>query len=226
MRSRFLLMLLTALLSILHLSARAEDIDLFTGTTADQTLAPNLLLVLDNAANFSSNAAGSTCIIEGVATAMSGTVGGVEQCAIYSVVSSLVLTGSASVNLGIMVYNANNIVDWQGQPSSEFWRRRLRGVSLDRTDYREPAGPVGLDPILEDDRGAAEPGISRPTARPSGRPCRRRGPISTERPACRGTTMGSTHPRPPRCARTLSSSSAMRTVPRARPVTRLVTQDP
>ena len=116
MRSRFLLMLLTALLSILHLSARAEDIDLFTGTTADQTLAPNLLLILDNAANFSSNAAGSTCIIEGVATAMSGTVGGVEQCAIYSVVSSLVLTGSASVNLGIMVYNANNIVDWQGQP--------------------------------------------------------------------------------------------------------------
>ena len=114
MKSRFLLMLLTALLSIVHLSARAEDIDLFTGTTADANLAPNLLLVLDNAANFSSNAAGSTCIIEGVATAMSGTTGGVEQCALYTVVRSLILTGSATVNLGIMVYNASNVVDWQG----------------------------------------------------------------------------------------------------------------
>lgn len=90
----------------------AEDIDIYSGLGILGNV-PNVLLVLDNAANFSSSSAGSTCIIDGVATAMSGSVGGIEQCALYNVVNGLPVNpdGSARVNIGVMVYNSNNIRD-------------------------------------------------------------------------------------------------------------------
>lgn len=93
--------------------SRAEDIDVFAGTSGSSGAA-NLLLVLDNAANFSSNAPGQSCIIDGVATALSGTVGGVEQCALHAVVSSLIVTSTATLNLGIMTYKSGNVVDYLG----------------------------------------------------------------------------------------------------------------
>lgn len=113
MKTRFLKILLLASLCLMQLNARAEDIDLFAGTSTAST-APNLLLVLDNAANFSSNASGKTCIIGGVATALSGTVGGIEQCALYAVISSLALpaNGTAALNIGVMVYKTGNVVDY------------------------------------------------------------------------------------------------------------------
>ena len=109
---------LLALQLQLHLPALADDTDLFVGVTPSPTDLPNLMIVLDNAANFSSNAAaGSTCVIDGTATALSGTVGGVEQCALYKVISEIATsdpldaTVTATVNIGMMVYNANNIRD-------------------------------------------------------------------------------------------------------------------
>lgn len=96
-------------------AAYAEDIDLFVAPAELTPDPPNLLLVLDNAANFSSSAAGNTCIIDGVATAMSGTVGGIEQCALYTVISGLDTSAdSATVNIGVMVYKANNVKDYNG----------------------------------------------------------------------------------------------------------------
>ena len=106
-----LLGLFTALMSICAVS-KAEDIDIYSGL-GGAAGRPNVLIVFDNAANFSSNAAGSTCIIDGVATALSGTVGGIEQCAFHSVISALPTdsNGDALINIGMMVYNANNIRD-------------------------------------------------------------------------------------------------------------------
>lgn len=115
MKKRFSGLMLTALLGMCQLSARAEDIDLFNGTSADQSIAPNLLLVLDNAASFSASANQTSCRIgnENVVLSLNGSVGGVEQCALYNVVRQLDL--SNAVNLGVMVYNGPSIVDYQNQ---------------------------------------------------------------------------------------------------------------
>ncbi len=93
-------------------ASKAEDVDIYSGLGGAGGR-PNVLIVFDNAANFSSNADGSTCIIDGVATALSGTVGGIEQCAFYNVISALPTdsSGNALINIGMMVYNANNIRD-------------------------------------------------------------------------------------------------------------------
>ncbi|TAN82290.1 MAG: hypothetical protein EPN14_04165 [Gallionella sp.] len=88
-------------------ASRAEDIDIYSGLSGAAGK-PNVLIVFDNAANFSSSAAGSSCVIDGVATALSGTVGGIEQCAFYNVINAL---PDDVVNIGMMVYNANNIRD-------------------------------------------------------------------------------------------------------------------
>lgn len=116
MKTRFYIYLAAALLGLAQQSARAEDIDLFT-IGASSTQASNLLIVIDNAANFSANTtiSGSTCTIGGATNTLSGTVGGVEQCVLYSVINSLPATSAtASINIGIMMYNAANIVNYLG----------------------------------------------------------------------------------------------------------------
>lgn len=90
----------------------AEDIDLFVGRPVSAAEAPNLLLILDNGANFSSSAPFTGC--PGVAnwpTALIGTTGGIEQCALYKVVEAL---EPGSVNLGIMVFNGVDIPECTG----------------------------------------------------------------------------------------------------------------
>ncbi|PKO60934.1 MAG: hypothetical protein CVU24_10870, partial [Betaproteobacteria bacterium HGW-Betaproteobacteria-18] len=109
----FRLILLGLMVTLLGLSSltRAEDIDLYSDN-AGTTGLPNVLLVLDNAANFSASAGTCAYVNDGTAggtvPSLNGTAGGIEQCAIYNVVSSL---PADSVNLGLMVYNANNIRD-------------------------------------------------------------------------------------------------------------------
>jgi len=120
MKTHCLKILLLASLCLVQLTAqtaRAEDIDLFAGTTT--SAAPNLLLVLDNAADFSSSAApasAGTCAIggEGANNTLAGTVGGIEQCALYAVINSLPVSSTASLNIGVMVYNAGNVVTRAG----------------------------------------------------------------------------------------------------------------
>jgi type IV pilus assembly protein PilY1 len=89
----------------------AEDIDLYSDNAGTSGL-PNVLLVLDNGANFSSTASNCTFVNDGTAgglvPSLNGTAGGIEQCAIYNVVAGL---PADSVNLGLMVYNSNNIRD-------------------------------------------------------------------------------------------------------------------
>lgn len=115
MNFRRILLLLTLLVGALP-AVHAEDIDLFTGASNATIAASNLLIVIDNAAAFDakSSSPDSTCTIGGVTNSMAGKVGGVEQCVLYSVVSSLSVTSTATLNLGIMVYSGNNAVKSDG----------------------------------------------------------------------------------------------------------------
>ncbi|MFZ9639280.1 MAG: hypothetical protein ACO3AC_07065, partial [Hylemonella sp.] len=74
--------------------SRAEDIDLYSGTSSNAGK-PNVLFVLDNAANFSANAA--TCTYaDGSSPSLNGTAGGIEQCALYNVVNNLPVNSDGS----------------------------------------------------------------------------------------------------------------------------------
>lgn len=111
---RIISILLVLLVSV-PTASRAEDIDLFTGTSGSIT-ASNLLVIIANAANFGSSTtvAGSTCTIGGATNTLSGTPGGVEQCALYNVINSISVTSTATINVGIMVYNSANVVNYLG----------------------------------------------------------------------------------------------------------------
>jgi type IV pilus assembly protein PilY1 len=99
--------------------APAEDVDLYRGVTGGQ--APNLLIILDNAANFSSNVATSCTYTDGGAPSLGNTAGGIEQCAIYNVIHGLEPNGdgSAKVNIGLMVYNAASFAGPYSCPSGK-----------------------------------------------------------------------------------------------------------
>ncbi len=101
----FVICLITCLFGASFL-VHAEDIDVYADNSSE-TGVPNVLLILDNAANFSASAASCT-YSDGTAPSLNGTAGGIEQCAIYNVISSL---PAGTVNVGLMVYNANNIRD-------------------------------------------------------------------------------------------------------------------
>jgi type IV pilus assembly protein PilY1 len=109
MNMRYLVIFLAASLLTCFRPALADDTDLFVQPNGTGE-PPDVLFVIDNAANFDANST-ENCVIEGSATAMSGKVGGIEQCALYNVISGL---NPGSVNIGIMVYNANGVVDFQG----------------------------------------------------------------------------------------------------------------
>lgn len=105
---------------LLFRQAYAEDIDLFMGFTPSDTDRPNVMLILDNAANFSATGAGagSTCTLNGAVNSLSGTTGGVEQCALHKVIEEMEVpvdevSGEEKplLNIGMMVYNANGIHD-------------------------------------------------------------------------------------------------------------------
>jgi len=106
--TRFAFLLVAGLLAFWR-PAVAEDIDLFVRANPVSD-PPNVLFVIDNAANFSSSST-ARCSIDGKFTAMDKTVGGIEQCALHKVISEL---PADSVNIGVMVYNAANVVDHLG----------------------------------------------------------------------------------------------------------------
>lgn len=97
---------------------QAADTDLFAGPPPDPSAAPQVLFVIDTGASFSASNNAFRCNIDSsgaVKTDGSGnasdftnldkTNGGVEQCALYSVVKSLATT-TTTVNIGVMFYNS------------------------------------------------------------------------------------------------------------------------
>lgn len=99
-------------------AARAADIDLFTGGTPTGTNAPAVLFVIDTGASFSAANAGFRCNIDsagnvkvngegntGDFTKLDQTNGGVEQCALYTVLKSLEASTS-TIQVGVMFFNS------------------------------------------------------------------------------------------------------------------------
>ncbi len=104
--------------------AQGEDIDLYSRIPSPKNN-PNVLIILDNSANSDNVAAacnydavGAPGSGTGGPSAMGATVFGNEQCALYNVINALptTLSGGALVNIGIMVYNANNLDKDLGLP--------------------------------------------------------------------------------------------------------------
>lgn len=122
----FLALVVWGVAGLLGRPAWAEDIDLFTAnpTAATGSGAPILLFAWDNRASFSANAS-ETCLLgtpdvgtsatgPAVATALSGKSGGIEQCAIFTVIQSLAVTATAKLRIGIVALWAPGLKDYQG----------------------------------------------------------------------------------------------------------------
>src|SRR4051794_38669197 len=94
---------------MLPMLGTAEDIDIYEGLNGTART-PNVLLILDNGANFDAHANESCTYADGgSAPTLGSTTGGIEQCAIYNTIYSLKPNGdgSAKVNIGLMVFNQN-----------------------------------------------------------------------------------------------------------------------
>lgn len=102
-------LLLLASLYLAMGSAHAEDIDIYAGAGANAAL-PNVLFVFDNAAAFSASVGGFTCTypasVGGGAPSLNGTAAGIQQCALVSAIASI---PDDTVNIGLMVYNENQM---------------------------------------------------------------------------------------------------------------------
>lgn len=109
---------------ILHCNAYAEDVDLFAGITPPNSGLPNVLLILDNSANWGVKLSleDSKCYykdngVEGTPrigpldgtgqTAEQGKKVAIEKCALYNVIDALPVEsdGAAKFNVAIMVMN-------------------------------------------------------------------------------------------------------------------------
>lgn len=144
----------TALLSA-PLITTAEDIDLFISQPPSEAAeAPNMLLVLDNAANFSASVSDQVCRIssEGVvstsptvgsasdATGLNGKAGAVEQCALYSVIKGLDTSNGVKVNIGVMVFNATGMRDFN--PTTNSYSSNCTAVSSNGGCLISPIVPL------------------------------------------------------------------------------------
>lgn len=94
------------------IQGQAEDIDLYSSAASvTGTDIPNVLFILDNAANFNANAPACTYEDTGGSPSLGNTSGGIEQCALVNAINALPVktNGSAVVNIGIMAYNKNGM---------------------------------------------------------------------------------------------------------------------
>ena len=110
-------------------SANADDIDLYSSPISASDL-PNVIILLDNSANWSATLTAPNCYYKegGVATTVGpkatapnkeqGTKMGVEKCALYNVVDALPTTdtGAAMFNIGIMLFNESPASNAGGYP--------------------------------------------------------------------------------------------------------------
>ncbi len=102
-QSKLLALYLSIWIALMPMLATAEDIDIFTGTSAGANANPNILIVIDNTSNWSRQSQGWP---GGISQGQS------EASAIKTVVQALGAKG-ANVNIGLMEYatNGNASVD-------------------------------------------------------------------------------------------------------------------
>ena len=107
-------------------AARAEDIDLFTNPSSANTIAPNILIILDNSANWSRNDQAWP----------TGKQGESELRAIYNILGEA--TVGTNVNLGLMMLTS-------GAPDGGYVRYAIRNMTdANKKAFRELIGdPAG-----------------------------------------------------------------------------------
>lgn len=90
---------------------KAEDIDLYSTIASATTGLPNVLFIMDNAANFNASAPACTYGDDHQPPSLGDTSGGIEQCALVDAINALPVKpdGTAVVNIGIMAYNKNGM---------------------------------------------------------------------------------------------------------------------
>jgi type IV pilus assembly protein PilY1 len=111
-------------MAALPLAAAADDIDIFAA--AGRSPAPNVLLMLDNSANWSSSIGGSCSYADGSGgpkatnpDSETGTKMAIEKCALYNVLLRLPANDSnPPFNIGVMLFNEGNTNS--GYPRSRF----------------------------------------------------------------------------------------------------------
>jgi type IV pilus assembly protein PilY1 len=102
-------------------SPRAEDIDIYAGVPADADR-PNVLIVLDNSANWSASLGASCSLVDEPgyvpSSQESGSKMAIEKCALYNLFHSLPTRpdGSAKVNIGLMLFNESPAANSGGYP--------------------------------------------------------------------------------------------------------------
>ena len=108
---RYFLSCMFVALSIHSIQGQAQDIDLYSSATSTSgSNLPNVLFILDNAANWNANAPDCN-YADGSSPSLGNTSGGIEQCALVNAINALPVqaNGSAVVNVGIMAYNKAGI---------------------------------------------------------------------------------------------------------------------
>lgn len=93
----------------------AEDIDLFQGVNPDSLGITDILLVMDNAANFSSSSVDCPPEFAVLGSFITGTVAGIQQCALSTVIDAL---PNDRIRLGIMMFASNGLQQWVGADAS------------------------------------------------------------------------------------------------------------
>lgn len=107
----FLTSLLIALLGY-AIPGQADDVDIYSIPVGNSADAPNMLIVLDTAANSNASVPSGSCTyVDGGLPSMDGKQIGVEQCTLYNTIYNLPVnpSGTARVNVGFMFYNANGL---------------------------------------------------------------------------------------------------------------------
>lgn len=121
---------------VLNSNIYAEDIDLFAGITPPNSGLPNVLLVLDNSANWSSNISVGNCYYKNDGAIAEPPVGpkasnpgkeqgtkmAIEKCALYNAIDALPTeaNGDAKFNVGFMLFNESPAANSGGYPRQAF----------------------------------------------------------------------------------------------------------
>lgn len=105
---RLLLVYLLFITAGISFQAAAEDIDIYS-IPAASAYNPNILIILDTAANSDASVSNSCVYADGSgAPSIGGKLLGIEQCTLFNLIYNLPTgtNGVGTVNLGIMFYNA------------------------------------------------------------------------------------------------------------------------
>jgi type IV pilus assembly protein PilY1 len=112
-----------ALAAGLHQSARADDIDIYSMPNTEG-FRPNVLIILDNSANWSASIPTPACDAAGAMVRASspnkeeGTKMGAQKCALYKLIASLSVADLGQFNFALMLFNESP--DSSGYPRKAF----------------------------------------------------------------------------------------------------------